>query len=331
MVIGMTYDLKTDYVFKPGDPQDANAEFDHPLTVQFIEDSLVGLGHQVVRLGNVHQLLGALDHVQVDMVFNLAEGVGGRNREAQVPMILELKKIPFVGSDALTLALTLDKVITKKVLVAEGIPTPRFFEMHHPDDRIPAGLSFPLIVKPRFEGSSKGISEKSVVRSAEELERQAAAIMESYRQPVLVEEFIRGTEFTVAVIGNDPPEALPAVQIQIDGKSDLGELFYTFSRIASGAGYRCPAQIAAALEKRLRELAVRTYQAVDCLDFGRVDFRVDRAGTPHVLEINPLPSLSTEDVFAVLAAHEGIPYGRMLGRIIDTGAKRLGIKETVAR
>lgn len=331
MVIGMTYDLKTDYVFKSGDPQDANAEFDHPLTVQFIEDSLVGMGHQVVRLGNIHQLLGSLDHVRVDMVFNIAEGLGGRNREAQVPIVLELRKIPFVGSDGLTLALTLDKLMTKKVLMGEGIPTPGFFEIRDRAEQIPGGLSFPLIVKPRFEGSSKGICEQSVVHSATELERQAFSISQTYRQPALVEEFIKGTEFTVAVIGNDPPEALPVVQIQIDGKSDLGDLFYTFSRIASGAEYQCPAQIGASLEKRLRELAVRTYQAVDCLDFGRVDFRVDRAGNPYVLEINPLPSLSTEDVFAVLAAHEGIPYEQMLGRIIDTAAKRLGIKEAVAR
>ncbi len=331
MVIGMTYDLKTDYVFKSGDPQDANAEFDHPLTVQFIEDSLVGMGHQVVRLGNIRQLLGSMDQVQVDLVFNIAEGIGGRNREAQVPMILELKKIPFVGSDGLTLSLTLDKRMTKKILLGEGIPTPRFFEIRNRSYRIPAGLSFPLIVKPRFEGSSKGISEKSVVHSPLELERQAFWINEMYRQPALVEEFIRGTEFTVAVIGNDPPEALPVVQIQIDGKSDLGDLFYTFSRIASGAEYLCPAQIDAGLEARLRELAIRTYQTVDCLDFGRVDFRVDRSGNPYVLEINPLPSLSTEDVFAVLAAHEGIPYEQMLGRIIRTAAKRLGIKERAVR
>lgn len=323
MIIGMTYDLKTEYIFRSGDPADANAEFDHPSTVQVIEDALQALHHRTVRIGNAQELLSKLDGLKVDLVFNIAEGYAGRNREAQVPILLEMKGIPFVGSDPLTLALTLDKLMTKKILLAEGIPTPRFFQMADSNDPIPADVAFPLIVKPRYEGSSKGISEHSVVHSPEQLRSQVGKIVGTYRQPVLVEEFIRGTEFTVAVIGNDPPEALPVVQIQIDGKTDLGELFYTFSRIASGADYICPARIAAGLEETLKSLALRTYQAVECLDFGRVDFRVDREGHPYVLEINPLPSLSTEDVFMVVAKELKVTYEAVLGRIVEAAAKRL--------
>ena len=325
MRVGITYDLKTEYIFGPGDPQDANAEFDHPSTVDVICDALAANGHRVVRIGNAEQLLKSIDHLDVDFVFNIAEGYRGRNREAQVPILLEMKGIPFVGADGLTQALTLDKRMTKKILLAEEIPTPHFFEIAHPEDRLPQDLTFPLIVKPRYEGSSKGLSEQSVVTSLKELKSQSAWVIQTYHQPALVEEFIRGTEFTVAIIGNDPPEAQPVVQIQIDGRSDLGDLFYTFSRITAGAGYLCPAQIEASMEKRLKDLALRTYRAVECLDFGRVDIRVDQAGTPYVLEINPLPSLSTEDVFMTIANRLGIAYEEIIGRILEAAIKRLGL------
>ena len=327
MKIGMTYDLKTEYVFRSTDPQDANAEFDHPDTIQVIRESIEAMGHSVVRIGSVEQLIPMLDRLDVDLVFNIAEGQAGRNREAQVPILLEMKGIPFSGSDGLTQSLTLDKVMTKKVLIAEGIPTPRFFEISRVGQELPEDLVFPLIVKPRFEGSSKGLTEKSVVHSARDLQAQAAWVIQAYQQPALVEEFIRGNEFTVALIGNDPPEAYPVVRIQIDGKDELGDLFYTFSRIASGAKYICPARIDSGLEQRLQELAVRTFRAVDCRDFGRVDIRVNPAGEPFVLEINPLPSLSTEDVFGILGQHEGVSYGAMIARILDAAIHRYGLVE----
>ena len=325
MKIGMTYDLKTEYVFKSTDPQDANAEFDHPDTIQVIREAIEAMGHPVTLIGNVQRLLQTLDQLKVDLVFNIAEGSCGRNREAQIPILLEMRGIPYTGSDGLTQALTLDKRMTKKVLLSEGIPTPRFFELHYPEETIPVDVSFPLIVKPRFEGSSKGLTEQSVVHSADQLRQQARWLIQTYHQPALVEEFIRGNEFTLAVVGNETPQIYPVVQIQIDGKTELGDLFYTFSRIASGAKYLCPAGINARLEAQLRELALRTYRAVECRDFGRVDFRVDVHGNPYVLEINPLPSLSTEDVFGILAQQEGISYAAMIARIVDAAIQRLGL------
>ena len=326
MVIGMTYDLKTEYVFKEGDPKDANAEFDHPDTVQVIQESIEAMGHRVVRIGGAEQVLRKWDSLsEVDLVFNIAEGFSGRNREAQVPVLLEMRGVPFSGSDGLTQALTLDKLMTKKVLVSEGIPTPRFFEVARLGDPLPQDMTFPLIVKPRFEGSSKGLTESSMVRSPDALREQARWVIETYRQPALVEEFIRGSEFTVAVIGNESPEVYPVVRIQIDGRNELGDLFYTFSRIASGAKYVVPAGIDPWLEGRLQDLALRTFRAVDCRDFGRVDFRVDEGGHPYVLEINPLPSLSTEDVFGVLGQHLELTYGQMVARVLNAAIRRHGL------
>lgn len=322
--VGLTYDLKTDYQFKQGDPQDANAEFDHPTTIDVIAKAVEAQGVEVVRIGNAASLLEKLDNLDVDIVFNLSEGLYGRNRESQVPVLLEMKGVPFVGADALTLGMTLDKIMAKKVFMAEGIPTPKFFEIRSMQGLLNTDhCRFPMIVKPRFEGSSKGLSEDSRVKNKQELSRQVAQVLDTYKQPALVEEFIVGQEFTVAVVGNDPPEVLPIVQIKIDGELQLDEKFYTFARIASDKlEYVCPAPIDKNLSNKICELALRTYQAVDCRDFGRVDFRVDNKGDPYVLEINPLPSLSTEDVFMLIAKTMGITYEEMIGRILKSAFKR---------
>ena len=325
MTVGLAYDLKTDYVPQPGDPADANAEFDAPTTVEAVADAIRAAGHDVLLLGNIEQILKRLETLgaEVDLVFNLAEGWGGRNRESQIPMLLEWRGVPYVGADALSLGVSLDKVVAKQIFLAEGLPTPRYFQVTDASVLTSCPLPFPLIVKPRHEGSSKSLSDRSLVRSLEALKAQADWLIHTYRQPALVEEFIAGSEFTVAVIGNDPPVAQPAVQVQLDGRTDLGELFYTFARVTSTAlQYLCPAHIPPALEQQLRALAVRAYQATDCRDFGRVDFRVDTQGRPYVLEINPLPSLSTDDVFMAVAAHLGISYDAMIQRILQAALTR---------
>ena len=322
--VGLTYDLKTDYEFKSDDPPDANAEFDHPSTIDVICEAIESCGFKLKRIGNVSNLLETIDNLEVDIVFNISEGVSGRNRESQVPMILEMRGIPFVGSDALTLGITLDKIMAKKIFMSENIPTPKFFEIKSSDGLAGTDhLKFPLIVKPRFEGSSKGLSENSRVENIEELKVQAAHTIETYKQPVLVEEFISGQEFTVAIVGNDPPEVMPVIQIKIDGRLKLNEKFYTFARITSDRlEYICPARISAELRDELCELALKAYNAVECRDFGRVDFRVDNKGKAYVLEINPLPSLSTEDVFQLVAKETGISYEQMIGKILNSALKR---------
>lgn len=322
--VGLTYDLKTDYKFKDGDPADANAEFDHPSTIDVIANAIEANNFKVERIGNAGNLLERLASLKVDIVFNISEGVSGRNRESQVPAILEMAGIPFVGADALTLGLTLDKVMAKKIFIADKIPTPKFFEVNSSEQLSNTNhYKFPLIVKPRFEGSSKGLSESSRVETREELREQVEYIVNTYKQPALIEEFISGQEFTVAIIGNDEPEIMPVVQIKIDGKLKLNDKFYTFARITSDRlEYVCPAKISAELKSILNELALKTYRAVECRDFGRVDFRVDQDGKPYVLEINPLPSLSTEDVFKLVAESIGITYEDIIGKILNSAIKR---------
>jgi D-alanine-D-alanine ligase len=325
--VGLTYDLKTDYEFKAGDPPDANAEFDHPSTIGVIANAIKSQGFKVKKIGNAANLLEKMNSLEVDIVFNISEGISGRNRESQVPILLEMAGIPFVGADAMTLSLTLDKIMAKKIFIADNIPTPKFLEIKNTDSLTDTDhLKFPLIVKPRFEGSSKGLSENSRVENIEELKKQAEYIINTYKQPALIEEFISGQEFTVAVVGNDPAEVLPIVQIKIDGKLKLNDKFYTFARITSNRlEYTCPARIDASLNKKISELALKTYNAVECRDFGRVDFRVDNDGNPYVLEINPLPSLSTEDVFPLVAKQVGFTYEQIIGKILNSALKRYNL------
>ncbi len=331
MKIGLTFDLKSDWQISPGDPIDASAEFDTPKTIEDLSHALNSFGHTVKRIGNVKNLLQQLDDLDVDIVFNICEGVAGRNRESQVPVILETIGIPCLGSDGLTLGITLDKVVAKKCFIADGIPTPRFFVAHHTKQLKELNqIGFPLIVKAIREGSSKGLSEKSRVTDFAGLKKQVEFINDTYQQPALVEEFIRGTEFTVAVMGNEKPEALPVVQVSIDGVVNLGDDFYTFSRLLNPdrVQYICPTKIPAPLDRKLKDLAVRAYKSVECQDFGRVDFRVDEQGNPYVLEINPLPCLATNDVFFFTAKALGVGYEEMINKILEFGLKRYGLNPT---
>jgi len=273
-IIGLTYDLKTDYPLKENDPPDANAEFDFPQTIDLITQAIESLGHQVRRIGSVSSLLRNIEHLDVDIVFNISEGLTGRNRESQVPVILEMKGIPFVGSDGLTLALTLDKLMAKKIFLAENIPTPKYIEVKQPHSLVNSNhFNFPLIVKPRFEGSSRGIDLNARVGSLEELIKRTDFIINTYKQPALVEEFIKGKD----------------------------------------------------LEDKIRDLALRAYRAVECRDFGRVDFRVDQQDNPYVLEINPLPCLASDDVFMLIPKVMNIGYPEMIGRILESAFKRYSL------
>ena len=326
-VVGLTYDLKIDYKFKEGDPCDANAEFDARSTIAVIAKALEKGGNKVIKIGNVNNLLERLNDLSVDIVFNISEGLYGRNRESQVPVLLEMKGIPYVGSDGLTLGATLDKVIAKKIFLAEGIPTPRFMEAKDAQslDNLDH-LKFPLIVKPRYEGSSKGLSDQSRVENKNDLKKQVEFITETYHQPALIEEFISGTEYTIAVIGNDPPEVLPPVQIKIDGRFKLEDKFYTFARIKSDRlEYVCPENMPKELKEKICDLALRSYLALECRDFGRVDFRVDNSGKPYVLELNPLPSLSSEDVFMTITKRMGVSYDSLINRILNCALERHGL------
>jgi len=325
MIVGITYDIKTDWVPGAADPVDTNAEFDRPQTIDKIIEALEAGGHTVKRIGNAQRVLEQIDDLDVDIVFNVCEGRKGRNRESEAPILLEMKGIPFVGSDALTLGLTLDKILAKRMFISEGIPTPRFFNALKTDDlKEKNTIGYPLIVKTRFEGTSKGLNENSRVEDLEGLQRQVKLVNDVYDQPAVVEEFIRGTEFTVPVVGNGNPQAMPVIQVSIDGKTDLGDEIFTFERTSGDSvQYICPARIPEKLSKQVQELAVKVYRSVECRDMGRVDFRIDEEGNPYVLEINPLPSFDERDVFNVFPQAMGSTYNDIINRIL--------VKETLLK
>ncbi|HOY09223.1 MAG TPA: D-alanine--D-alanine ligase [Candidatus Omnitrophota bacterium] len=332
MKVGFTYDLKSDWVRTSGDPRDASAEYDTPQTIDAVAGALASEGHEVLRIGNLRQLLDGLDTLDVDLVFNICEGIRGRNRESQVPVLLEARDIPYVGSDGLTMALTLDKVMAKKCFLADGILTPRSWVAHQATDIPEACLShFPLFVKASAEGSSKSLNAASRVENREDLIRQVDFVSSRYHQPVLIEEFIQGQEFTVAVLGNNPPQAAPVVQVSIGDGEDLGDRFFTYDMVVDEdiLTYLCPARIPADLARTIQDLAIRAFQSVGCRDFGRVDFRVDRDGTPYALEVNPLPSLGMNDVFNVFPQAMGITYDAVIQRILRFALERYGMVSPV--
>ncbi|MEW6008638.1 MAG: hypothetical protein AB1629_03285 [Candidatus Omnitrophota bacterium] len=315
--------MKEDYVLKPTDPHDRYAEFDSQKTVNEIIEAIEDNGHSVVPLGNARKLLEMAKRPEVDIVFNIAEGDAGRNRESQVPIILELLEIPYIGADALTLGLSLDKIFAKEIFIYHGIPTPKFFQAEKLEDLKKLKLKFPLIVKPRFEGSSKGLNEDALVYDSSALKKRVQWLLETYKQPALIEEFISGEEFTVAVIGNDPAKVYRPVQIAISGKLDLGDLFYTHENVTStDLDYVYPAPISKELAARIQELSLTAYRAVECRDWGRVDIRTNKKGEVFILEINPLPSLCSDDVFPLIAKYEGMTFSSLVGSILNAGLKR---------
>ena len=329
--IGITYDLKSDWQASSEDPLDASAELDGHRTIECLKTALESAGHEVLLIGGARSLIERVTRhdLKVDLVFNISEGFKGRNRESQVPAILDLYHILFVGADALTLGVTLDKVVAKKCFIADGIPTARYFKAASNDDlALLNTIGYPLFVKTLHEGTSKGITQQSRVEDLEQLKAQVERINSRYKQPALVEEFIKGTEFTVGVIGNNPPVAMPVVQYAIAGKTSLGNAFYSYRHVAEKlVEHICPAPIEERLACRLQELAVRAYRSVDCRDFGRVDFRVDEAGNPYVLEINPLPNLSPDDVFVLFGRVKGMSYNQIINKILDEALLRLGLME----
>lgn len=326
--IGFTYDAKDDYAIKPGDAPDKYAEFDFEETIVEIVNALATSGHEIVRIGHAQSLLDKIaGGERWDLVFNIAEGLKGRNRESQVPMILEMYDIPYAGSDALSMGITLDKAVAKMIIDYHGIRTPRFLEAATLADLDKFKLNFPVFVKPSEEGTSKGISEEAIARDIDALSKRAASLIEEYKQPVLIEEFIYGQEFTVAVIGNESPIALPPVQIAIKGKTDLGDTVYTHAMVANDdVEYICPSSAPKALLEEMMKMTVDAYKALGCRDFSRMDYRVDQNGKPYFLECNPLPHLGESDVFPLVAAASGRTYKQIVAEILNYALKRYNIK-----
>jgi D-alanine-D-alanine ligase len=321
--VGFAYNMKR-VDSKAGD--DAEAEYDPPETIAAISDALAAFGHAVVHLEATPDLPRVLAEADVDLVFNIAEGIEGRNREGHVPALCELLGIPYTGSDSATLAIALDKALTKKVLRQHGILTPEFQLFETGRERLGANMRFPVIVKPNAEGSSKGIAGNSVCDDEPAMRAAVKGLIEKYRQPALVEEYIPGREFTVGLLGDRRPRVLPPMEICFKDKSNRRPVydFEVKQQWEKHVEYKCPAPLTAAEARAIERAARETFDALDCRDVARVDLRMNPRGEVYVFEVNPLPGLTPDYSDLVLIAKAAsMDYRTLIGEILAGGLKRL--------
>jgi D-alanine-D-alanine ligase len=323
--VGLTYDLKADYR-AAGFSSDQVMEFDEHDTVDGLAAALASGGHQVDRVGRGVELAKRLGRGERwDLVFNIAEGVHGRSREAQVPALCELFEQPYTFSDPLTCALTLDKPLAKRVVRDHGIPTAPFVVVSSPAEAETVELVPPLFAKPIAEGSSKGISERSRIGSLAELRTACADLLTRFRQPVLVESYLPGREMTVGIVGNGAEAHVVGVmEVLFNDGSATDYTALNKDEFEVRVHYNLldgePLGVTA------RRLALEAYRALSCCDAGRVDLRCDERGTPHFLEINPLPGLHPiRSDLPILSRLAGVTYEDLIGRIVQAAAMRWGI------
>jgi D-alanine-D-alanine ligase len=329
--IGLAYDLFGSYPLGPGAPPDAEVEYEPEATVLVLEAALRRLGHEPVRLGNPHAVLRAAGREalpRLDAVLTIAEGYGPRNREAWVPALCEMAGISALGSDGLTLSTTLDKLWAHRVVAAAGVPVPAHGSFASAEEalRAPLPAPFPLFVKPRWEGTAKGIGPSSRVESRDALAREVGRIVLTYGQPALVEAFLEGPEYTVTLVGHAPLRALPTLQRALETSTGIGAHAVERHPPPPG-GWRhvTPGALDATLEAELVALAKRAFEALECRDFARADFRLDRAGRPHFLEINPLPTFAPDGSFGIIAELLGQPLDELLAEVLGEAVARLGL------
>jgi D-alanine-D-alanine ligase len=328
--VGITYNLKKDFSQRENQPIDLLEEFDSEETIDAIREVLESEGHDVIRLGGDTGLVDRIRQGPVDIVFNIAEGLGGRNREAHIPALLEFLNIPYTGSDPLTLSLTLDKAMAKRMVMSQNIPTPRFKKIEKMNDLDGLDLHYPLFIKLCYEGSSKGVRLDSKISDPQFLEEKARELLKTYGSPLLVEEFVKGPEFTVGVLGNQDPFVLGVMQIEIKGRPPE-ESVYSLEikrEWEEKVRYHCPPSIDQHLQKKIEEVALQSYRALECRDVSRVDIRVGEDRTPYFLEINPLPGLSpVYGDLVIMARSMGWDYARLVKTIFHQALKRYGWME----
>jgi D-alanine-D-alanine ligase len=329
--IGFTYNIKR-IATKGGN--DSEAEYDAPETIDSIREALESYGHIVIPLEATPDLPRQFMDSPVDLVFNIAEGVAGRNREAAVPALCELMGIPYTGSDAATLSIALDKALSKRVLRQHDILTAEFQVMESGRERLSPKLKFPLIVKPNHEGSSKGVSaQASVVDDETALRAVVRELIERYRQPALIEDYISGREFTVGCLGDKRPRVLPPMEILFKDKDNPRPVydFQIKQEWEKHVYYECPAKLTPAELKAIEKVTRETFIALDCRDVARIDLRMGKDGQVYVLEVNPLPGLTPDYSDLVLISKAaGITYRTLIGEILAGALKRLREKKREA-
>lgn len=364
MRIAVLANLKKNAPTWDGMPADQWDDLDSPKTIDALISALVAGGHEAAffeaSILPPHNLIERLLHYKPDLCFNIAEGHWGDSRESQIPALLEMLGLPYTGSRVMTLALALDKPMTKRILAYHGLPTPEFQVFDRVDDELNSDLldengelRFPLFVKPSREGTSVGISAESIVRTVAELREQIARQLDRYRQPILVEHYIEGRELTVGVVGNLGrivarrvnerilPDELPTTLdfmpvLEIDtGAYDASEAGIYTNRIKTDLVdnffFHCPAPIDEELEYRLKLLTAAVFRVTGCKDVARVDYRLDnQTGTPYILEVNPLPGLNPGySDLCIQAQAAGWTYEQLVNAIVDEAAFRYGMVQSI--
>lgn len=324
MHIGLTYDLRDHYLAAGYDAEEV-AEFDSIDTIDAIAGALGRGGFVVDRIGTIRQLAQRLvAGERWDLVFNIAEGLRGVGREAQVPALLDAYEIPYVFSDPLVMALTLHKGIAKRVVRDSGVPTAPFAVVEAMADLATIDLPFPLFAKPIAEGTGKGVTPASRVASPTALRKICRQLLDRYRQPVLVETFLPGREFTVGVVGSGPAaSAIAVLEVHLTDRAEAGVYSYVNkeeceSRVIYKLADDAQARSAA-------DVAVAAWRALGCRDGGRVDLRQDAQGRAMFLEVNPLAGLHpTHSDLPIMCDLAGIGYDALIGRIVDSALRRCG-------
>lgn len=325
MRVALVYDLRDDYRAL-GFSEEAVAEFDSVETIDWLAAALESLGCEPVRVGRGQALAARLvEGERYDLVFSIAEGVKGRSREAQVPALCELFEQPYLLSDPLTLAASLDKAVAKRLVRDASVPTPAFAVAESPAD-IAEWTAFPAFVKPLAEGTGKGCEAGSLVQDAPALQAAVSRVIERFNQPALVERFLGGREFTIGIVGNSAEaRVLGVCEILLNANAEAN----VYSLVNKE---RCEDLVTYAraddAEARLAaDRALAAYRALGCRDAGRIDFRSDETGEPYFLEANPLAGLHpAHSDLPILAAQNGIPFVALIGMILDAGLARYGLE-----
>jgi D-alanine-D-alanine ligase len=325
MRIGLAYDLKSAVPLDEAAPEDALEEYDSSETVDIISAALAAAGHTVVMLGGGEEFLDNIRCEPGDIVFNIAEGRGNsRSRESQVPAVLEMLGIPYTGSDSHCLTVCLDKPLAKKLVVNEGVATPHWRLVNGEEELGKVSWEqFPAIVKPAYEGSSKGIRSSSVVENRKQMTREVSRLINDYRQPVMVEEFISGDEVTVGIIGNAPPRLVGMMRI-VPRKRE-GHFIYSLEvkrDYLNLVDYECPPQLADEVKERIALASLKVFKVLGCRDFARLDFRVSLDGVPYFLEINPLPGLGSYSDLVIMAQKLGWTHQGLIQAVFEAALKR---------
>ncbi len=329
--IAIAFDLKDDVRanLAPGAPDDALEEYDSLETVHEIAAALAELGHRPRIVGGGRALVQQMLESPPDLVFNIAEGWGTRSREAHVPSLLEMLHVPFTHSDPLTLALSLDKALAKRVVASHGLATPRFAVVSSPAQLERLELGWPVVAKPVAEGSSMGIRDGAIFDSVAALRAALPALKRGYRQAILLEEFCPGPEFTVGVLGTGSAARVLGVMEIVPKNLSLERFLYSLDAKRSWqqrVEYHAPPKRSPRLIRELGKLAVESHRALGCRDVSRVDLRLGRDGRPNFLELNPLPGLSSKSGdLVILARSHGVSHAELVRMIVAEARARLGI------